>query len=140
MKGLIACLVALMLSGCVSRYPASDIAHVQQVKPDRYEIRLDYFEWVAGGPCNIAFPRKIKVQDWLYVTQMEGTLEASSIILTHERGKTEYPWPQSALRGSLVFTSGSVQVNLQIPQYRQDSSIEKYVPYRLNGSYKINAP
>ena len=75
--------------------------------------------------------------DWLYAGTIEGEISANQIILTHERDKTKYPWPQQALRGSVTFSPEHMHVALECPNYKQDGVIYRYVKYDLNGDYKL---
>jgi hypothetical protein len=75
--------------------------------------------------------------DWIYTRTIEGEISASQIILTHERGKTENPWRQQALRGTVTFSPEHMHVALECPNYKQDGTIYRYVPYDLNGDYKL---
>ena len=70
---------------------------------------------------------------------IEGEIPAAQAIVTHEQGKTEYPWPQSGLRGSITFTPGHMRVVLDSPYYKHGVSIHHCEPYRLNGDYKLEA-
>jgi hypothetical protein len=92
-----------------------------------------------GGPCNFPeFPHAIDESHWLYTSTLDGEVSASNLILTYARWKTEYPWPQQALRGSVVFRDGKMRVALQCPRYdKAGESIDHYAPYELNGTYTL---
>ncbi len=105
---------------------------------DRYEIRLDKVEWVAGGPCNIEWPHRSYGSHWIYTTRIEGDVPADHLVLTYERGKTEYPWPQDGLCGSVTFTNGRMRVLLKIRYHPEgQESVNRYMQYELNGKYSL---
>jgi hypothetical protein len=127
----------MLLTGC-STHRTSSVAVVTRDAQNRYEIRLDAVEWSMGGPCNFPqFPHRIHGSHWIYTPTINGEVATNHLILTYERGKTEYPWPQQALHGTVVFTNGHMGVALQLPYFRDDGSIARYTPYKLNGNYTL---
>ena len=137
MRFLTIFVTAALLAGC-STHRTSSTAVVTRDPQNRYEIRLDAVEWSAGGPCNFPqFPHRIHKTHWIYTPVIVGEVSTNQLILTYERGKTEYPWPQEALRGLVTFTNGHMRVALQLPVFRDDNTISQYVPYELNGDYKL---
>ena len=129
--------LVLSLTGCAT-HRRSSVATVSQDSQGRYEIRLDKVEWVAGGPCNIEWPHRIYPSDWIYTASIDGEIPADHLVLTHERGKTEYPWPQEGLCGSVTFTNGQMQVLLKILWHPEGKeSVNRYMRYNLNGRYTL---
>ncbi len=129
-------MMVAMLAGCSERR-SSSVAHAARESSGGYEIRLDATEWSLGGPCNITTPHKIAESHWIYTDTIQGTVAATNLVLTYERGKTEYPWPQSALRGSVTFSDGWLHVALERPVYVDGVSVDHYDRYPLNGDYKL---
>jgi hypothetical protein len=128
--------VIWLLTGC-STHRASSMAVVTRDSQNRYEIRLDATGWSAGGPCNISFvPRRFYESHWIYTTAIEGKVSTNQFILTRERGKTEYPWDEKA-SGTITFANGHMHVALGLPYFRDDGTVSHYVPYKLNGDYKV---
>lgn len=69
---------------------------------------------------------------------MQGEVPADQMVLTYWRGKTNYPWPQQALRGSVTFTDGKMCVKLELPYYNEKGdAIDHYTRYKLNGVYSL---
>ena len=124
-----------LLMGC-AQYQTTSEAYVSEYAKGGYEIRLDAMELVAGGPCNITFPRHISISHWLYVTEINGNIQANCLVLTYDKDKVEHPWIQSDLRGLVMFSSGRMHVELECPVYNRNS-IDHYVPYPLNGDYSL---
>ena len=125
--------IVCILAGCGERVESVTILNY---KGPRYEIVLDYSELSAGGPCTgPQLPSRYQSKYYLYVDKIEGTLASSEVILTHEKDGINEPWPQSNLKGAVNFSDGVITINLLVPHYRQDSTIEKYVEFRYNGKY-----
>jgi len=73
---------------------------------------------------------------WIYSNLKTGKINSSDIILTYERNETEYPWPQSKLKGFIEFSNDSLLINLKKPYYADGSNEPKYwVDYEYNGKY-----
>src|SRR6266404_6999379 len=130
-------ILVLSLTGCAT-HRRSSLAIVTRDSQGRYEIRLDKVEWVAGGPCNIEWPHRSYGSHWIYTTRIEGDVPADHVVLTYEQGKTEYPWPQEGLCGSVILTNGRMQVLLKIRYHREGKeSVNRYTRYELNGKYSL---
>ena len=134
---LILGLSAALLSGCAG--PEVDpIARLRTSAEHKFEIELRANVPSYGGPCSVTcIPTWIEESHWIYTNDLAGTVGADRIVLTYERGKLKYPWPQEALRGTLTFTDLELRVDLQVPYFRQDSTISHYTPYRYNGLFKL---
>jgi hypothetical protein len=132
--------LSTLLVGCETSPKPKPIAHFNHDSQGRYEIQLDA-SYRTGEHAAGTFPslisRTVDTTDWIYTSTIEGEIPASQIILTHERGKTEYPWPQQALHGAITFLPGHMHVALQWPYYKQDGTIYRYVQYKLNGDYSL---
>ncbi len=75
-------------------------------------------------------------QHWIYVDKITGEINASDIVLTYERDKTNSPWKQSNLKGAIGFSRDSLTINLQTPIYVSASNTpEKWEDCRFNGTY-----
>jgi hypothetical protein len=134
--------LGLLLVGCETSPKPKPVAQVARDSQGRYEIRLDASYRTCGhaaGTFPSLIPRTCDLTDWIYTGTIDGQVPASQIILTHERGKTESPWPQKGLRGSVMFLSGRMHVALQCPYYKRDGTIKRYVEYELNGDYNLVA-
>jgi hypothetical protein len=137
MRFITAIMAVMLLAGCET-HRTSSVAVVTRDAQNRYEIRLDAAEWSMGGPCNFPqFPHRLYESHWIYTDRIEGEVSTNHLVLTFWRGATEYPWIQETLRGSVVFTNKHMHVALQLPYFRDDNTIERYVPYELNGDYKL---
>ena len=129
-----------LLVGCETSPKPKPIAHLTHDSQGRYEIQLDASYRTCGhvaGTFPSLISRTCDMTDWIYTSTIEGELPASQIILTHERGKTGYPWPQTALHGAVTFSPGHMHVALECPYYKRDSTIYRYVQYELNGDYQL---
>jgi len=130
--------LVLLLVGCGESLKRSPIAHASRDPQHGYEIQLDCSYSSMGGPCNFPqMPHRVSESHWIYTDRIEGQVSTNHLILTYERGKTEYPWPQEALRGTVTFTNGYMHVDLQTPIFADGTNVSSYVPYRLNGDYKL---
>jgi hypothetical protein len=139
-RTLILIALASMVVGCETSPKPNPIAHFTRDAQGRYEIQLDAsYRTCSRGPCRFPslIPRAFEMTDWIYTRAIEGEMPAAEIVVTHERGKTEYPWPQSGLRGSITFTPGRMRVALDSPYYEDGVSIHHYEAYRLNGDYTL---
>lgn len=135
-------LIALgsLLAGCETSPKPKPVAHFTHDARGGYEIQLDAsYRTCSRGPCRFPsfIPRTFDTTDWIYTKVIEGEIPAAQIVVTHERGKTEYPWPQSRLRGSITFSPGHMRVALDSPYYKDGVSIHHYEPYSLNGDYTL---
>ena len=128
--------MAALLAGC-SEHRSSSVARATRQASGKYEIRLDTIEWSLGGPDNLTKPHKIAGSHWIYADTTQGVVTATNLILTYEQGKTEYPWSQSALRGSVTFSEGQLHVALERPVYVDGISVDHYEQYPLNGDYRL---
>jgi hypothetical protein len=129
-------MIVAMLTGCAERR-SSSVAYVSRQPSGKYEIRLDATQWSLGGPCNLTAPHKIPESHWIYTDTVQGIVPATNLVLTYERGKTEFPWPQSDLRGSITFSDGQLHIGFERPVCVDGVSVDHYERYPLNGSYKV---
>ena len=133
----IICVVILLVSLTSGRH-VEKRAIVSKIADGRFEIALNYSAWSFGGPCTFSvIPKYYRASEWLYVNSLSGELPANNIILTYERGKTEDPWPQSALHGAISIDKNVLKVNLQTPNYKDGVNIDHYDSYVLNGTYDL---
>lgn len=124
--------------GCETGPKPKPIAYLRPGVQGNYEIQLDAsYRTCLRGPCHFPslIPRTYYMTDWIYTRAIEGKISAGEIILTHERGKTDYPWPQEGLRGMVTFSQGHMRIALECPNYKQDGTTSRFVPYALNGDY-----
>lgn len=102
-----------------------------------YEIEIHARVDSYGGPCNPSlFPTRIDERHWIYTNRIEGEVPASDLVLTYERDRTKYPWPQSALQGKITFGEGTMRVELDVPYYKTND-VDHYERYRFNGTYDL---
>jgi hypothetical protein len=138
LRRISAIFLVVLLTGCGNDLKRAQVALVSRDPRHGYEIRLDCSYRSFGGPCNLTFPpQRVSESHWIYTDKVDGEISTNHLILTYERGKTEYPWPQEALRGTVKFSNGHMRVALQTPIFRQDDSIARYEAYKLNGDYKL---
>jgi hypothetical protein len=132
-------LLVLLLVGCGENFKRSPVAHVSPDPKRGFVIELDYSYRSFGGPCN--FPQKpqtINEADWIFTESTNGVVSADRLILWHGKSpKDKYGWAQQALRGSMTFSNGRMHIAFQVPDYRDDDSIRRHDPYKLNGNYKL---
>ena len=132
-----------LLLGCETAPKPKPIAHFNRDAQGKFEIQVEAsYQTCDRGPCRLPslIRQTVETTDWFYTSSMEGEIPAAQIIVTHERGKTEYPWPKSELRGSITFTADHMQVALETPyykDYKDGDRIHHYEPYRLNGNYTL---
>ena len=132
--------LGLLLVGCETSPRPKPVAQIARDSQGRYEIQLDASYRTcdhAAGTFPSLIPRTCDMTDWIYTGTIDGEVPASQIILTHERGKTESPWPKKSLRGSVTFSPGRMHVALECPYHKQDGTIQRYVAYELNGDYGL---
>ena len=125
--------VAGLLAGCGTRRE-SGVAHALKNPDGKWEIRLDAREWVAGGPCNITFPKRIHISHWIYADKIEGEVPAARLTLAYEQGTNNI---QEALRGTITFSNDNMHVDLKIPYFKDGVSVHHFERYELNGDYKL---
>jgi len=93
--------LSLFLAGCGNALKRNSVAHISPDLRHGYEIELSCSYRSFGGPCNFPqLPHRISESHWLYTDRIEGEVSTNHLILTYERGKTEYPWAQEALHVS----------------------------------------
>ena len=132
-------LLVLLLASFSDNFKRSSFARVSPDPKHGFVIRLDYSYRSFGGPCNFPqSPQTIREADWIFTDTTNGVVSAGRLTLWHGKSATdEYGWAQQALRGSITFTNGSMHIAFQVPDYRDDDSIRRHDPYRMNGDYKL---
>jgi len=138
LRTIIPIAVGCLLLGCETAPKPKPVAHFARDAKGRYEIQVEAsYRTCDRGPCRFPslIPRTFETTDWFYTSSIEGEIPAAQVVVTHERGKTEYPWPKSKLRGSITFTADHMRVALESPYYKDGVHIHHYEPYRLNGDY-----
>src|SRR5207237_8740827 len=104
----------------------SAVANALKRPEGKWEIRLDAKEWLAGGPCNITFPKRIHISHWIYTDTIEGEVPASRLSLAYEQGTNNI---QEALHGTITFSNGKMRVDLKIPYFKDGVSVHHYDRY-----------
>ena len=61
----------------------------------------------------------------------------STAIVTAYKGKLEYPYSISNVKGTVIISTGNLIIQLEVPHYKISEQAEKYVPYDFNGEYKL---
>jgi hypothetical protein len=125
--------------GCGRNFKRSPVAHVSSDPKHGYVIKVDYSYQSYGGPCNFTLKsQKISESDWIFTQATNGQISADRLTLWHGKSPTdEYGWAQTALLGSIIFSNATMHIDFRVPDYRDDDSIRRHDPYRLNGEYKL---
>jgi hypothetical protein len=135
MRSIIAFAV-IMLTGCGER-----IEKISKVKlPDgMFEYSVIHTEIGTGGPCTgIMMPNRFHSYDYFYLPTDNGVIEASEVIMTHERGKVKSPWIQTHLQGNVKCYGTVIVFNLKIPEFEDsDSNPDGYHDYIFNGKHTV---
>ena len=74
---------------------------------------------------------------WIYIKQRTGKLDTSQFILTNVYGRSDYPWAEKSVHGSIELTADSVDINIEIPQNKEGQVIQNWSPYGWNGKYPL---
>jgi hypothetical protein len=138
------CLV--LIAGCGGE-PATvppvieSVAYAQKLADGTYKVQLRYSVTSSGGPCLSKDWFKTWTSystNWLYVKALGGVLTADQIVLTDETGKREWPYAETNMQGTVSFTNATMVVRLEKPGYDYKRNVQQgYVPYFLNGAYRI---
>ena len=141
MRNILVFLLVLLLAGCGENFKRGSVAHISPDTKHGFVIQLDYSYRSFGGPCNFPQPpQTIKEADWIFTDTTNGVVSADRLTLWHGKSpKDEYGWAQQALRGSVTFSNGSMHIAFLVPEYKDDDSIRRHDPYRMNGDYKLEA-
>ena len=132
-------LFVLVLAGCSDDFKRSPVASISHDPQHGYVIQLDYSYRSYGGPCNFPqSPQTISESDWIFTATTNGVVSSDHLTLWHGKSpKDQFGWAQEALRGSMIFSNGTMHIDFQVPEFRDDDSIRRHDPYRLNGDYKL---
>lgn len=138
--GFLLC-IAILLAGCAGEHRSSSIAHVTRDAQGRYEVKLDYVTWVAGGPCN--FPQlrhRAFGCYWIYTDSTNGLVPADRVTLAwgNDHDSFRAVAEGEPIHGSLLFSNGTVQVSLLRPAYPDGVHLKYYRKFFLNGVYTLN--
>jgi len=131
-------LLALLLLVPISCGMPPEIDPIARVSPHtrfKFEIEIHAQVSSSGSPCNPrCFPARVEDRHWIYVDRLDGTIPASDLVLTYERGKFDFP--QSALKGSITISHDVLTVALQRPYY-VTNTVDHYTPYPYNGRFEL---
>jgi hypothetical protein len=73
------------------------------------------------------------------VKEPVGTITADRLTVTRDAGKKDWPYAMTNLQGTVSFTNGTMVVRLEQPDVdSKGHAMRTYVPYYLNGTYKIS--
>jgi hypothetical protein len=130
-----------LLAGCSDNFKHSAVAQISSDIQHGYIIRMDYSYRSFGGPCDFPQnPQTFCESDWIFTNTTNGVVSADHLTLWHGKSPQDnYGWPQKALLGSLTFSNGCMRVVFQVPDYRDDDTVRRHDPYKLNGYYKLEA-
>ncbi len=107
---------------------------------DSIEIKIPYIVEGRGNVHQLNMDEyKFERSDWIYFSKFYSSISADSLVLTHERGKTGYPWKQSKLRGAITVQDSLITINFKLPIYSQGGEITAWKDYEFNGNYKLKA-
>lgn len=127
------------MAGCGSVRPKIDHVAIANRLPDgTYQVELRYTETISGGLCfNGSFFKSTtyRYHDSIYLDSLDGAVSASQ--MTVRVGAGLGSWNIEDLRGMVVFTNGTMSVQLEQPHVRRSGAVRGFVPYRLNGTYQI---
>ena len=109
-------------------------AYIYNYKNDSVEIELPYVVKGIGNIHYLDLKRwKDFASDWIYISKLNSTVPADSLILIDRRRSFEFPYTH--VNGKIILTNTTLTVDLMFPEYEKDS-IVKWVRYELNGKYK----
>jgi hypothetical protein len=93
---------------------------------------------LSGPSDSPTLLEEIRATNWLYTAKVDGEIQATQLILTDFQGRTEFPYAQSALKGSATFSGTQMRLTLEVTAYVDGKSIDHYDPSRLNGVYRLS--
>lgn len=137
---LLGCVAVMVGCGGQEKPKVDPVAYAQKLGDGTYEVQLRYSVRTYGGPCNLSFtPTTSLDTNWLYLKSVEGVLNANQVIVTTENGKRDYPYATKDMRGTISFDKSQMTVQLEHPSYPDGVHMQGYMPYSLNGTYKMSA-
>jgi hypothetical protein len=131
---------ALFFVGCYQTQKSMGIAYWTVNNKDSIEIKIPFIVKGRGNVHQLNLNEyEFERGDWIYFSKFYPNISADSLILTHERGKTSYPWKQSNLRGNITVQDSLLNINFTLPVYSQGGEITAWKAYQFNGNYKLKA-
>ena len=132
----------LALAGCSKSVPPviEPDAHTQKLSDGTYEVQLRYSVKSSGGPClNKDWFKTVTnySTNWLYLKTLDGVMTAEQIVVTIEAGQRVWPYAHTNMQGTVSFTNAGMSVQLEQPSYPDGVHMQGYIPYFLNGTYKV---
>ncbi|HZH94850.1 MAG TPA: hypothetical protein VEY06_03155 [Flavisolibacter sp.] len=105
---------------------------------DSIEIKIPFVVKGRGNVHQLTLDEyEFEQSDWIYFLKFRENITADSLALTHERGKTSYPWIQSNLKGNITIQDSLLTINFQLPIYSQAGEITAWKAYDFNGVYDL---
>jgi hypothetical protein len=134
-------LCSVIISGCCQRTTAYGFVNVKKINAERYKYEIEIpYHFEGRGNIHAPFDLSKYEQEtavWIYINKTNGKIDANDLALTDYKGKVDYPWPQTDLRGYLEFTGDILILNFQVPYYKETETPDHWEPYKFNGKYKV---
>ncbi len=136
-KSRLILILTLILTSCYSNQTVDQKVVIRNSDNYKFEIQIIVHNEGRGNIHTFDLSKyEFESSHWIYLNSKRGKINASDIILTYERNETEYPWPQSKLKGYIEFSNDSLFINLKKPYYADGSNEPNYwVDYEYNGRY-----
>lgn len=132
-------LLLFVLIGCYSKETVDLKVLLSTLEKGRFEIEIPIHHEGRGNIHTLDISKyKFDQPHWIYLKSTRGKVNASEIILTYHKGKIEYPWIQSNLKGYIEFKNDSLSIKLLTPIYIENNTTpDKWEEYKHNGKYLI---
>lgn len=128
-----------ILTSCYHEETVNSQLTIRKSSKSKYEIEIPIHHEGRGNTHQLdPSSYEFNDSDWLYLDSDKSKINFDQIILTYEKNKTDYPWRQSNLRGSIEFKEDSIKISLTLPVYKDQDTIEDgWQDYKHNGTYKL---
>ncbi|MBC8549074.1 MAG: hypothetical protein ISR96_00205 [Nitrospira sp.] len=132
--------LTLILVSCCGDYIVENhnTALLAKEESGNYELTLTGTRCVGGhDPISAIFKSKTEENHYIYTTKRTGTLYPDDFTLSSHKGELKAPYPYENIKGTLVFNTQDVFIQLEVPNYNKAGELTEYVPYEFNGKYKL---
>jgi hypothetical protein len=130
--------LALGIGGCYERTTPPIEARLCAEPAGRIELELRYHVEGRGNVHTLSLSKyQHENSDWLYTGNAPGVIDATGVVLTNRRKKTEFPWSISPLQGRLLLDGRLLVVDLRVPVYAGGNEVVGYRSYEFNGKYPV---